>query len=226
MQSPRPEQKQRRVWWRQLLRNSLAAVLPRRLYLTHGPARGGSVCLTFDDGPDPEQTPRVLDVLAAHGARATFFVLGRQVERYPDLVRRTIAEGHQVGHHSFSHSEPDETSARQLLDEIGRTAALLVPLAGQAPRLFRPPKGKVTAGKLWRLWWTGHTVVLWNADPKDYACSSAAEIGAWFRQRPLESGDVVLFHDTRPHAAAVLPGLIADARQRGLRFTTIGEWLS
>lgn len=211
---------------RQLLRRALAATLPRRLFLVHGPAAGRAVCLTFDDGPHPEHTPRLLDALKAHGVPATFFVIGQNAERYPDLVRRVAAEGHVVGNHSYSHTEPCRTSAGQLADETRRTGDLLAALlGGEAPALFRPPKGQVTVAKLWRLWRARQTVVLWDTDPKDYARQSAAEVRDWFRAHPLRGGDVVLMHDSHPHATAVVPDLVEAARGAGLRFTTLPEWL-
>jgi peptidoglycan/xylan/chitin deacetylase (PgdA/CDA1 family) len=210
---------------RQLVRAAMAAALPRRWFLVRGPVHGDGVCLTFDDGPHPENTPPLLDALKEHGVRATFFVIGRQAEQHPDLVRRMAAEGHVVGHHSYTHSEPAETSARQLDDEVRRTRELLSSLVGGESCLFRPPKGKVTAGKLWRLWRAKQTVVLWNADPKDYARASDAEVREWFRDHPLRAGDVVLMHDNHPHAARVVPDLVEAARRGGLRFVTIPEWL-
>jgi peptidoglycan/xylan/chitin deacetylase (PgdA/CDA1 family) len=210
---------------RRFLRTVLALSLPRRLFLVRGPAANGAVCLTFDDGPHPDYTPPLLDVLNQEAVRATFFVIGERAERYPALVRRMAAEGHLIGHHSFTHSEPGRTSARQLLDEVGRTQELLTALVGGPSPWFRPPKGKVTAGKLWRLWRAGQRVVLWNVDPKDYACRSAEEVRAWFARRPLAGGDVVLLHDSHPHAAGVLPQLIEATRRRGLEFVTPQRWV-
>jgi peptidoglycan-N-acetylglucosamine deacetylase len=210
---------------RQLLRAGLAATLPRRWFLVRGPAHSNAVCLTFDDGPHPEHTPRLLDTLKGHRVPATFFVIGQQAQRHPDLVCRMAAEGHAVGHHSFTHGEPDQTSARQLVEEVRATGQLLASLLGRASTLFRPPKGKMTVGKLWRLWRARQTIVLWDADPKDYSRRFSGEVWEWFRGHPLRGGNVVLLHDNHPHAAAVLPDLVKAARQSGLRFTTIQEWL-
>jgi peptidoglycan/xylan/chitin deacetylase (PgdA/CDA1 family) len=210
--------------WRQAVRRLLAAALPRRLFLVNGPAAGGAVCLTFDDGPHPVHTPRVLDVLRRHGVAATFFVVGREAERHPDLVRRIAAEGHAVGNHTYSHGEPGRVSAGALLEEVRRTDAVVRAAVGEAPRLFRPPHGKVTATKLWRLWRDGWTVVLWNADTKDYARRSAADLRGWVASRAFAPGDVVLMHDTCPHTALVLPDLIAAVRDRGLTFATPAAW--
>lgn len=209
---------------RQGVRRLLAATLPRRLLLVQGPADSRALCLTFDDGPDPEHTPRLLKVLKELNVPATFFVIGERAARYPDLVRRMAAEGHLIGHHSYTHSDPARTSAAQLIGEVRRSGALLADILGGPSRWFRPPHGKLTAAKLWRLCRSGQTVVLWNADPKDYACPTAADVRRWFQQRPLQGGDLVLMHDTCPHASEVVPDLVADCRARGLTFATIDQW--
>jgi peptidoglycan/xylan/chitin deacetylase (PgdA/CDA1 family) len=193
--------------------------------MVDGPLKGGSICLTFDDGPDPVHTPRLLDVLKEYKAPATFFVIGQHAERYPELIRRIVAEGHAMGNHSFTHSEPSATSTQKLLTEVRKTREILLGLTGQAPAIFRPPKGKLTANKLWALWRAGQTVVLWNADPKDYASQSTEEVRTWFEKNPLRAGNLVLMHDNQPFAADVLPELITTARRRGQKFVRISQWV-
>lgn len=210
--------------FRQAARRGLAAALPRRVYITHGRPQSRAVCLTFDDGPHPELTPRLLDLLAALRVPATFFVIGREAERHPELVRRMAAEGHAVGNHSYSHPPRESLSARQAAAEVAGCAGVLAGILGRPPALYRPPRGKVTAGDLWRLWRAGTTTVLWNADPKDYAKGTAAEVRAWFRTRPPAAGDIILLHDVCPHALEVLPDLVGEARGRGLGFGTVPEW--
>ena len=210
--------------WRQLLRAGMAALLPRRLYLVSGPASSGEVCLTFDDGPHPEHTPRLLDVLKAHGVHATFFVVGRQAANYPDLVCRIADEGHELGNHSYLHADSRLLSGAEAAHDILRTQELLRRLVGVAPTAYRPPRGKLSVGTTLRLWRAGLSVALWNVDPRDYSCASVAEMAGWFRKHPLCGGDVVLFHDRLPHAAAVLPELIETTRARGLSFATVSRW--
>src|SRR5437016_5141960 len=166
----------RRSPMRQLFRHVLAATLPRRRYLVSGPADSRSVCLTFDDGPHPEHTPRLLDVLRKLEVRASFFVVGREAEHYPDLVRRLADEGHVVGHHSYHHAAPAATSASQLLKEVRQTRDILTRLLGRTSDFFRPPQGKLTLAKLWKLWRAAQTLVLWNVDPRDYARNSPGEL--------------------------------------------------
>jgi peptidoglycan-N-acetylglucosamine deacetylase len=213
-------------WMRQVLRGGLAMALPPRFFLVHGPRRGGSVCLTFDDGPDPVLTPRLLDVLRDLGVRATFFVIGEKVECHPEIVRRMALEGHCVGGHSFHHAPPGLISAHQLIDEVRRTNVLLAELLGRQTRLFRPPYGKLTVSKLWRLWRASQTIVLWDVDPKDYACTTAEEARAFFQGRPLQGGDLILMHDDVAHALEVVPDLVGQAHASGLAFATISDWLS
>jgi peptidoglycan/xylan/chitin deacetylase (PgdA/CDA1 family) len=212
-------------WRRQALRRVLAATLPPRMFLTHGPRDARSVCLTFDDGPDPVLTPRVLDALRDCGIRATFFVIGKHVERHPEIVRRMVLEGHCVGSHSFTHSDPRSTSCRGLIDEVSRTSTLLAGLLGLDVRLFRPPHGKLTASKLWRLWRQRQTIVLWNVDPKDYSRTTVQEVREWFEMHALRAGDLVLMHDNCPHAFEIIPCLVQQARASGLKFSTVADWL-
>ncbi len=201
------------------------AILPRPWFICDGPFQGRTVCLTFDDGPHPQYTPRVLDVLKEQGVAATFFLIGQKADRYPELVRRIVAEGHVVGNHTYYHSNPPQTSASQLIEEIHRTRQVLEELTGSSCSLFRPPMGKLTAVKLLRVWLAGQTVALWNVDPKDCSSHSSAEIGAFFACRPLRAGDLVLLHDNHAYVAPVLPELIETARQSGLSFVTLPQWL-
>ena len=209
---------------RQLVRGSMSATLPRRLFMTSGPRGSGVVALTFDDGPDPVHTPAVLDRLRALGVRATFFVVGARAAAHPSLVVRIADEGHEIGHHSYTHAPPTETTALRLADEARRTSTLLLQLCGKRPVLFRPPHGKVTPGKLLALWALGQTIVLWNRDPKDFACGASDPIREWFRNEPLAGGDIVLLHDVHPHVAPALDIVAERVERLGLRFGTPTEW--
>jgi peptidoglycan/xylan/chitin deacetylase (PgdA/CDA1 family) len=202
----------------------MTATLPRRLFMTSGPASSRSIALTFDDGPHPTHTPAVLDQLRALGVRATFFVIGSRAEAHPSLVARIAAEGHEIGHHSYAHTPPNETSAWTLVDEARRTAALLERLIGRRPVLYRPPHGKLSPGKLLGLWALGQTIVLWNCDPKDFACASDDPIRRWFEGAPLAGGDILLLHDVHPNIAPALDAVVARAAGLGLGFGTPAEW--
>ena len=209
---------------RGIVKPALAAVLPRRVLTMTVPAASGAACLTFDDGPHPEHTPALLDELKRLELRGSFFVVGAHAAQWPELVRRAAEEGHAIAHHSYWHRLPRLTSATQLRDEIRRTANLLEDIIGQDSPLFRPPQGRLDPAKLLMLQRERLTTVLWNADPRDYQAGSAEDVRAWFRARPPCAGDIVLMHDHRPFAAAVLEEL-ARARDVGVRFVTVPEAL-
>jgi peptidoglycan-N-acetylglucosamine deacetylase len=204
----------------------MSAALPRRLFMTSGPPASRALALTFDDGPHPEHTPAVLERLRALGVRATFFVIGHKAEAHPGLVARIVAEGHEIGHHSYAHTPPPETSALTLTAEARRTAALLGGILGRRPRLYRPPHGKLTPGKLLGLWALGQTIVLWNRDPKDFALGAVEPLRRWFQDEPLAGGDIVLLHDVHPHVAPALDAMVERAARLGLGFATPSQWLS
>ncbi len=206
---------------RQLARNVLDLAAPRELFLTRGSPASRTVCLTFDDGPHPEHTPTLLDALSRERIRATFFVLGKAAFRYPLLVRRILAEGHAVGHHSYTHGEPAQTGPLTLATEVRRRAHLLRREGLRGSRLFRPPHGRVGLAKLALLWGMRKTVVLWNVDPRDWAAEAPEEVTSFFERRPLQGGDVVLLQDVCPWATHAIPLLARQAREAGLRFDTV-----
>lgn len=212
---------------RQLLKSALSAALPRSRLMTHGPSRvlegqPSEIVLTFDDGPHPEHTPRVLDSLAEARARGTFFIVGERAEQFPELIRRIVEEGHELGNHTWTHSEPSQTSAAVFLDEIARTRRLIQDLTGRDCRLTRPPKGSLTVGKALGLWRQQQTIALWNSDPKDFSMADEAAMSRWLSGYQPQSGDIVLLHDNHSRAAAAVEQLAANT---ALRFVTLSEWL-
>jgi peptidoglycan/xylan/chitin deacetylase (PgdA/CDA1 family) len=202
----------------------MSAVLPRQLFMTGGPQRCRQVCLTFDDGPHPEHTPRLLDVLEELDVKATFFVIGRNAEQHPHIVQRIVNDGHALGNHTWSHRALAGLAPGDLADEVHRTGELLRQLTGQDVRLFRPPMGKLSARQLVLLWGLRHSVVLWNCDPKDYPCQNRTELRTRLWDGNLRGGDLILMHDNHPFAAEVLPDLAAEVRARGMTFATVNDW--
>jgi len=214
---------------RQLTKTILTACVSRRRLLTRGPrtARGAAprIALTFDDGPHPEHTPRLLDVLAERQLAATFFVIGELAARHPDLVRRITAEGHELGNHTWSHGEPSRTNARQFLDEVRRTDELLAELTGTAPLTMRPPKGELNWSKLSGVWRRGQSVALWNVDPRDYRMTSADDMAAWCAGYEPHDGDILLMHDNHPWAITAVGALASRGVFDRFQTTTVSGWI-
>jgi peptidoglycan/xylan/chitin deacetylase (PgdA/CDA1 family) len=215
--------------FRQGLKRLLTACLPPERWLVRGRCvrgiDGPAISLTFDDGPHPEFTPRVLDRLQMFGWKGTFFVIGERARKNPDLVRRIIAEGHELGNHTFTHGEPAQTSAASFREEIEATRRLLEQIAGKPVWLTRPPKGELTWPKLRGLWQDRQTVALWNVDPKDYRPDCATEVRTWAAAYAPRHGDIVLLHDAHPQVLSILDGWQEHGRLIGVETVTLSSWL-
>ena len=200
--------------------------------VARSPTAVNSVALTFDDGPDPTVTPRILDALAAAGAHATFFLVGERAEAAPDLVKRIAASGHQIGNHSARHSWLPLHSRATIESDLAQTQASLTRIAGIAPTVFRPPYGCRDPRVLECAEQLSLTTVLWSVTPRDWQEPPAATIA----ERVLadvRSGDVVLLHDGdaaehrgRPNTADALPAILAGLRARGLTPVRVDELLA
>ena len=194
-------------------------------------AARNEVALTFDDGPDPEVTPRILDLLDRAGARASFFCIGRRAARYPALVADIVARGHSVENHSYHHAagfalRPPWVIRRDLL----QAQTVLTALVGRAPRFVRAPFGIRGPMLDPALAGTGLTHVAWTRRGRDTVTGDPARIHATLT-RDLAGGDILLLHDSGaapgPDGASVvlsvLPALLADLRAAGLRSVGLPE---
>ena len=193
--------------------------------------RENVVALTFDDGPDPLTTPRLLDILAGHGASATFFLIGEPASRYPDLVARIAAEGHVVANHTWDHPDLTDASVAVCRDQIERCAAALGPTGA---RFFRPPYGRLPRSLRRTVAALGYTAIKWDVSSEDWQGHDAAAI-AHSIESQMTTGSIVLCHDglygsAPPGSADRTPTLRAvdQVLERGsklYRFVTISELL-
>lgn len=174
--------------------------------------------LTFDDGPDPVSTPRVLDVLAARQVRATFFLVGERAERHPELVRRMRDDGHAVGSHSWSHPIPWTLGVRALRDDYERGHIAVQKALDDDTRLFRPPHGHLGPAGLRAVLQLRLQPVLWSLDPLDYLQESTSE-DLVERTKAVADRDVILLHDAL--VPVRLPGLPPPAQDREATLTAL-----
>lgn len=214
---------------RQCLKWTLTSCLPERRWLVRGRrargVHGPAISLTFDDGPHPEFTPLILDRLQTFGWKGTFFVIGERAEEYPEIIRRIVQEGHEIGTHSWSHSDPRTTSAAKLFDETLACERLLTELCGVNVSTLRPPKGELSWQKILEFWRRRRTVVLWNVDPKDYRPAAGLDLRRWAACYAPQNGDIVLLHDGYPQAMELLDQLQEHRRLVGVETVTISNWL-
>jgi peptidoglycan-N-acetylglucosamine deacetylase len=190
------------------------------------------VALTFDDGPDPRYTPGVLELARTEGIKVTFFAIGRKAERYPDLVKQELADGHAVGNHTWDHHTMSGLSQRQDQSEILDCEQVLDRLLGQRPHLLRPPKGLWSPRTYRAATSLGFPIVLWSIELEHHPGHTPEQLArrAIGLTRP---GTIVLAHDgttdhpdDRTKTLETLPILVQGLRQKGYRFVTIPELLA
>lgn len=192
--------------------------VPGRWVKTRGDRRARVLHLTFDDGPDPEHTPRVLDLLAAHRARATFFLIGARAQAHPALVERILREGHVLGNHSWNHRHFDALPMAEQRDEIVRTDALLAAHDGRPAHDFRPPRGRLTRGLLLDCVRRGQRIAYWSYDSLDYSERTADELIASARRHPPRPGEIVLLHDDGERSLRLLEAMLPEWAAAGFAF--------
>jgi peptidoglycan-N-acetylglucosamine deacetylase len=201
-----------------------------RAGIHRGPAARRQLALTFDDGPDPRWTPIVLDLLARHHVRASFFLVGERARRAPDVVRAIVGGGHEIGNHGWSHRSLWLCGPRQTRREILRSHDTLAALAGSPPRFFRPSWGMVNAALPAALRACGERAVRWSLQPEGLRPVSAGVQVARVL-RGAHAGAIVDLHDAEgtPGAPArlveALPRMIEGLRAVDYAFATVGELL-
>ncbi|MGY1425056.1 polysaccharide deacetylase family protein [Lysobacter sp. A289] len=201
---------------------------PRRLHLlrwlpgawvtTAGPRGRKPLYLSFDDGPHPEHTLPVLDFLAGHGARATFFLVGNQVERHPSLVARIVAAGHTLGNHSYDHPRFERLSLAEQLAQIDRTDALLARFDGRPRHPFRPPRGVLSLPLLAHFVRDRRPIAYWSYDSLDYGRQPAPGLIDIARRHPPRGRDIILMHDDSTISLQMLATLVPEWSARGFTF--------
>jgi peptidoglycan/xylan/chitin deacetylase (PgdA/CDA1 family) len=180
------------------------------------------VYLTFDDGPDPQWTPRILDVLATAEVFATFFVIGSAALREPALVRRAAAEGHEIANHTLEHRHPWSMTSAQARRQVREGAQVLEDVLGHSARFYRPPHGRNRTCMTDEARQQGEMTVMWNLSAIDWGVMGGAGRIAPRLQR-VRTGDIVLMHDGRnkhnrpDQLIAVLPAFLDQLKNRGMQ---------
>ncbi len=187
--------------------------------------RDNQIALTFDDGPHPDFTPKVLDLLNKYRARATFFCVGRNIEEYPTLFSRILAEGHSVGNHTYGHSRAfGFFGTEKVIDELNRTKEIIMKLSGQETKLYRPAFA-VTNPMIERaVKHLGLYSIGWNIRSLDTTMRTGPQILKRITSR-ISKGDVVLLHDTSQKSVVVLEQLLLFLQDENLQSVTVDQLL-
>lgn len=191
--------------------------------LEHGDRAEKWVALTIDDGPHPEYTPRLLKILKQAGVHATFFVVGMMAEQHPDLVRAEVADGHEIGTHTYSHQDLRKLRPDQVKQEIMQGGAAVKRITGKTPNILRPPYGFYDKYDVHCTNALGYTLVLWSLHSGDSQGLKPDRI--YERVRRAQNGDIILMHDGFGYTPRALPTVLQILKNRGFRFVTVEEML-
>jgi peptidoglycan/xylan/chitin deacetylase (PgdA/CDA1 family) len=215
---------------------TLGAVLPgSHLYgpvFSSGTANQKIVALTFDDGPYPPYTDKILDILKEKNVKATFFIIGQNAAKHPETIKRIFNEGHQLGNHTYTHKDLLKTEPAAIMSEIERTNSLIYALTGQNMRIARPPHGFRDAVVLNIMALKNLKPVDWSVSGRDWNNHSAKTIAERVISN-TKNGSVILLHDgdasaagkTRESTVKALEKIIDELLSEGYRFVTIDEML-
>jgi peptidoglycan-N-acetylglucosamine deacetylase len=187
---------------------------------------GQYIAMTFDDGPSAENTPRLLDILKQRGIKATFFLIGQNVAAHPEIVKQILAEGHEIGIHSWTHPQLSKLSDDRVTDEIVKTQNAIRDAGGYTPTLLRPPYGAITPRQRdWIESLFGLNVILWSVDPFDWKRPGASVI----EERILsgaEPGAIVLSHDIHKQTVDAMPATLDALIKKGYKFVTVSQLIA
>lgn len=184
------------------------------------------IAITFDDGPNPEYTPKVLELLKHFNAKASFFCIGRHVKKHPELLKRMHSDGHDIGNHSYTHSNTiDFKSTEGWLIELKDTDQAIFNVIGKNPKIFRPPFGVTTPNLAKAIKVTGHEVIGWNIRPFDMALKNRKTILKRVL-KPLTPGAVILLHDRHEHIEFVLEQLLQFLKKNDYEIVTINDLIN
>ena len=205
------------------IRNSPAAP---RISFNYVHVDGSYIALTFDDGPQEKLTPKLLDLLAQHHIKATFFVIGQNAAEYPDIVARAAREGHEIGNHSWSHPNLAKMSDENIRRQLHQTDDAIKQATGKRPTLMRPPYGNLsTRQKQWIHQEFGYRIVLWDVDPLDWKRPGPSVICNRI-VKETRPGSIVLSHDIHPGTIEAMHATLDQLEAKGFKFVTVSELIA
>ncbi len=208
--------------------NMPSGSLPPGTQMSYSSATGPGpfIAMTFDDGPVVPNTPRLLDMLSARGIKATFFTVGSNGARNPNIMRRIVSDGHELANHTWTHPYLSRLSDAGVRSELQRSHDSIVNLTGTSPRMYRPPYGAITARqKQWIMSEFGYPTILWSVDPQDWKTKSASMT----RSRILAEtrpGSIILVHDIHASSIDAMPGTLDGLLAKGFRFVTVSQLIN
>ena len=203
-----------------------APTTPRKPSYNSCNVESNTVAMTFDDGPHPKLTPRLLDLLKERGIKATFFVIGKCVAEYPDIAKRIVDEGHEIANHTWNHPQLPKLSPTAFAAEITQTNDAIKQATGILPVTMRPPYGAINAGITKRLNEEyGLSVILWSVDPQDWKIRKADHVSSHIIKNAAP-GAIILAHDIHASTIDAMPAALDALQAKGYKFVTVSELIA
>lgn len=188
------------------------------------PNTENKIYLTFDDGPIPEVTPWVLDVLKQCNIKATFFCIGDNVRKHPEVFKQIVADGHQIANHSYNHLKGWETETGKYIENVLQSEEIMAKYTNTSLKLFRPPYGKIKPNQSYKLRKLGFKIVMWDIISKDYDMSLLPETCELNVTQNVSSGSIIIFHDSQKaskNLSISLPSVIEKLQKAGYVFDVL-----
>jgi peptidoglycan-N-acetylglucosamine deacetylase len=184
------------------------------------------LAMTFDDGPHPVNTPKLLDLLKARNIKATFFVVGTNAKAYPQIIRRIIEEGHEIGNHTWTHASLVSRSDAQIRSELRMSEDALVAAAGYRPHLIRPPYGAINQRiKEFMFSEFGYSTILWSVDPNDWKRPGVSVVTSRL-VNGAHKGAILLAHDIHAPTITAMPSTLDQLLAKGYQFVTVSQLMN
>lgn len=188
------------------------------------PNEGNKIYLTFDDGPIPEVTPWVLSILKHYKIKATFFCIGDNIRKHPEVFKQIISEGHQIGNHSFNHLNGWKTDSGKYIENVLEAEKELAKHTSFSIKLFRPPYGKIKPNQSFKLRKLGFKIIMWDIISKDFDVNLLPETCELNVTKNVSSGSIIVFHDSKKASGNLmksLPTVIEKLQKSGYIFDVL-----
>ena len=203
-----------------------APAAPRKPTYNSCNVESSTVAMTFDDGPHPKLTPKLLDMLKERNIKATFFVIGKCVAEYPDIAKRIVDEGHEIANHSWNHPQLTKLSPSAFDAEISQTTDAIQKATGVRPVTMRPPYGAINPTLTKRLNDEyGLCVILWSVDPQDWKIRKSDHVSGHIIKNATP-GAIILAHDIHASTIDAMPAALDALQSKGYKFATVSELIA
>ncbi len=211
------------------------AVFTRRGTIYRIKTKEKKVAITFDDGPSPVWTPLILDELKKAGVKATFFMIGHHVQKYPEVAKRVVQEGHSIGNHGYAHTVILYYTPAEIEEEIKYTEHVIREITGYSTNIFRPPKAWVSPVLKEKIKSMGYEIILWSLNSKDWVNFNYKSMVSFIMRR-VKGGDIILFHDSgnvisheggnRSQTVKAVGLLVSELKEKGYEIVPLEELIN